>query len=343
MILGKVCFYIIKCNKNKNKPKTKLNTACGPATGNRYCLTANNDYEYACIPANSTFYKPDLDQDPFSVEVGDWSGKYGSIVLDSDNKYGPMTFSSFYEVEPDELEGLSVVFHCNNGARAFCAPFEESQDNTESTTPSQNDEKTVVAYFKGLSEESMIKLEPDGTVTGTIDATLIFNEITSGCSMYEYTIFNPSSEIFNFDECFGSTDGQYDPTNQCLPWSDSKYCVDGSLCNDPNYSYDCDFSSDRYSCAPGDLSGKFGKINPKILLTISESGPTTLIPPTEELIGKIIGITCPYTDTDTDIEFLACAEIVEYVTTTTEAPGKANQILLVIPLIISSLVAFVLN
>ena len=105
--------------------------ACGPATGDAYCniTTATT----SCIPKNT--YSPDFETDPFSVEVGDWSNKYGKVTLT--NNMLSVVGNSFYEVLPEELDGYSVVFHCNDGSRAFCAPFETTTVSTADTIPEQ--------------------------------------------------------------------------------------------------------------------------------------------------------------------------------------------------------------
>ena len=97
-------------------------TACGPASGNPYCDKSNDD-PLQCIPV--TEYTPNFPDDPFSVEVGDWSNKYGKIDVSSTGSGALVrTNGSFYEVATYDVEGLSVVFHCDDGSRAFCAPFQ---------------------------------------------------------------------------------------------------------------------------------------------------------------------------------------------------------------------------
>ena len=47
--------------------------------------------------------------------------------------------SSFFEVTPDDMAtgDYSVVFHCNGGDRAFCAPFVDSGVEATKTIPAQ--------------------------------------------------------------------------------------------------------------------------------------------------------------------------------------------------------------
>ena len=117
-------------------------------------------------------------------------------------------------------------------------------------------------------------------------------------------------------DCADYIDSFYDPTHQCMDFSGSKYCYGSSyLCNDIEYSYDCDFDNYRYSCGPGDLSGKFGNISNdpdygKFYFSLSESGPGTLIPHTEDLVDLIVAVYCG--DNDDGISYLACAPFDEY-------------------------------
>ena len=113
-------------------------------------------------------------------------------------------------------------------------------------------------------------------------------------------------------DCEDYIDSLYDPTHQCMDFSGSAYCYGSSyLCNDTDYSYDCDFDNDRYSCGPGDLSGKFGDITASAeSFSLSESGPGTLIPHTEDLVDLIVAVYCG--DNDDGISYLACAPFDEY-------------------------------
>eukprot|EP00486_Rosalina_sp_Unknown_P013070 CAMPEP_0201584980 /NCGR_PEP_ID=MMETSP0190_2-20130828/116986_1 /ASSEMBLY_ACC=CAM_ASM_000263 /TAXON_ID=37353 /ORGANISM="Rosalina sp." /LENGTH=429 /DNA_ID=CAMNT_0048030047 /DNA_START=40 /DNA_END=1329 /DNA_ORIENTATION=- len=322
--------------------------ACGPASGNEYCATSGNaDDEYACIATND--YEPNLSADPYSVEVGDWSGKYGYAILDNDTFSG--SFSSFYEITPDDLalDDFSVVFHCNDGTRAFCAPLLPSSEDSESTLPSQVNQKAVIAKFNTLSDDSEIILLPDGTISGTIDAEEYYSEIlvtgTPGCETYEYSIFNAKSggtldeeSSINGAECLDSIGSQYDPTRQCLPWSMDENCMNGTkLCGDPSYEYECIYATGyRYNCAPGDLSGKYGVLEPSALKQIDDDG-ATLLPPTDSLIGKIMVIHCSKDDVE-DLEALSCAMIQEYNTmnsTLDPDDGATTYSIMVLSMIIS--------
>ena len=106
-------------------------SGCGSASGNAYCSNKGG-----CIDVSD--YSASFSTDVFSAEVGDWNGKYGLITLDG-NKTVYRMDSSFFEVTPDDMDilNMSVVFHCNGGSRAFCAPFVESSDEVSYSIPEQ--------------------------------------------------------------------------------------------------------------------------------------------------------------------------------------------------------------
>merc|ERR1712241_628044 len=69
--------------------------ACGSASGSAYCDSSDDksgSLTSSCIPTSD--YSPAFSTDPFSAEVGDWSGKYGVLELDA-NKMVKRTDSSF--------------------------------------------------------------------------------------------------------------------------------------------------------------------------------------------------------------------------------------------------------
>ena len=114
------------------------------------------------------------------------------------------------------------------------------------------------------------------------------------------------------DSCKPYVGSAWDPTHQCIPWSGSPHCDDGKLCGDESYEYECSYDEDRYSCAPGDLSGKIGSSPPPVGAVINEEIPglpdlTSLIPETESLTDKVLAITCA--SNEDEPQFIACAPI----------------------------------
>ena len=125
--------------------------------------------------------------------------------------------------------------------------------------------------------------------------------------------------------CDDNVGAFYDPTHQCPPWSGSEYCTDGMLCEDVDYMYDCDFENDRYSCAPGDLSGKFGSITNAGTenFLISQTDPGTLSPLIADLNGKVMAIYCAKAD-QADLAVFACTHINTYTTTEPESSSTCE-------------------
>jgi len=293
--------------------------ACGSASGFDYC-----DYSGGtpsdCLPTSS--YSADFSSDPFSAEVGDWNGKYGLLTLDSDNT-ATRTDSSFYEVFGSEVSGKSIVFHCNGGSRAFCAPFVESTTDASNTIPDQDSTVTqVVADFDLLDGDSYVYMYSTGEVSIELDWSSITDD--TGCDDLSYGIFEAGSTTLSSsavgEDCDDVVGDFYDPTHQCMAFSGSEYCSGGLLCDvdDMDYSYSCDWDNDRYSCAPGDLSGKFETIDAAAdtSFSLSESGPGTLIPAMDDLVDLIFAVYCANdgetTSGSAGISYLACAPIDEY-------------------------------
>jgi len=327
---------------------------CGSASGNADCdttVTSDDNTSSTCLPTSAYF--ADFDNDVFSAEVGDWNGKYGLIEVDSDDMMY-RSDSSFFEVTPDDMfwGDYSVVFHCNGGDRAFCAPFVKSWNKTTMSIPAQNATATAVAYFDTVGNDSYAMFTPSGAVYISMASIIwhIFNwnfganhGNTTGCPNFSYGIFNMNStwdldvaSATGFD-CYDYVGDFWDPTHQCMNFSDSPYCYDDGLCDDSGYSYDCTYDTDRYSCAPGDLSGKFGTMPDSswaqyvdagkpddMIYTLNETGPNTLIPRTDDMVGKMLSFYC---NNGGIIEHLACAPIynISGDTTTTTAPTTSDM------------------
>lgn len=102
--------------------------ACGPSSGNVLCKSMKippssslkpKVSEYTCDPEVYT------QKSTFACEAGDLAGKYGALVVPPIKK-NQMTFTIFAEdpndgLNPCELEGASIVFHCGETTkRALC-------------------------------------------------------------------------------------------------------------------------------------------------------------------------------------------------------------------------------
>merc|ERR1712130_373239 len=234
---------------------------------------------------------------------------------------------------------MGIVFHCNAGARAFCAPFLMGSDDTTSTDMTQDATKTVMADFTtALGTESNIMMMPNGDISVELDVSSIDLSSDNQCTSVKYSIFEAGSMSLTDSSttCTNYVGDAYDPTNACLPYTASPYCFDGVLCGDANststYEYDCDFATDRYSCAPGDLSGKLGMISDPsaTALSVEHEGDNSLIPYTDDLIGKVMAIYCPYADSSSPV-YLACAPIEEQ----TNDPSGVERLSFVMACIVS--------
>lgn len=324
------------------------NTLCNPSG----CLPTASNEGRICTP--DTFAA-----DPYrNCEVGDWSGKYGLALVNNTNSTGLMKGGgqSFYEVVPGDIlsNKMSVVFHCNNGQRAFCKSFDESGDVINSQVPPQaNGPSLIIADFSNTL----------GKIGTTSSALILTNEgqalyqlfgaagkdgfdFAEDLSCYEEGLFDVTiwttttkSKFVDNKSLFGPKCGdalrsQWDINAQCESIFSTKYsdglCSkdlngDIAVCGNSNIgNYECDWKNNnfqpifpRYTCAPGDLSGKFGQYNIKSGLLQTFEDTTSLIPnlndliPTSSGLATAVAIHCPIKDTVSpkdDVEFLVCAE-----------------------------------
>ena len=105
--------------------------ACGCKTGNPLCKTlavpgssasqygVNTTGDCETYQCNPEVYQ----ENPAVCELGDLSGKYGK--LDVDEKAGTVneTVLRVANIPSSLIKGMSIVVHCNDGTRAFCASF----------------------------------------------------------------------------------------------------------------------------------------------------------------------------------------------------------------------------
>merc|ERR1712109_419935 len=118
------------------------------------------------------------------------------------------------------------------------------------------------------------------------------------------------------EDCESYVGDFWDPTHQCPDFSGSEFCNGTLLCGDNDYS------NDRYSCAPGDFSGKFGSITDASDFEIDEHGPDTLIPTTDDMLGMMFVVYCG--NNTEGITYVTCATITEGMTTT-EDPESGDD------------------
>merc|ERR1712228_1020041 len=105
--------------------------------------------------------------------------------------------SSFWEVTPDDIVNMSIVFHCNGGTRAFCAPFVATGTEASETIPSQ-DGTTVMADFSsadGYSSDSAVYVYATGAVNISLDGSEITDD--TDCDEWYYGIFETGTVEMN--------------------------------------------------------------------------------------------------------------------------------------------------
>lgn len=328
-------------------------TACSSSTGNEYCnITQNVD---SCVPGSTAWVgshngylcnTSTYADNPYVCEVGDWSGKYGNLIV-SDSKLLQVTSESSWEVDSVELTQRSVVFHCNDGTRAFCAPFLDTNSSSEGDSrPTQTEATSKQATF---STSSYILLENSGDYSIVLDSS----DFEFDCSSDEliYRIYNDWSDssitsvtvsISNDSSinCSSIVGDFYDPTVSCAHDSEyestgvviqnSKYCYSNSQdasdanlkkCGNDTYSYICnEYTKYPYTCAPGDLSGKYGIWNVSKNPQLSLSNNDELMISLSLLSGKSVVLQC-----SDDYTIQACAAIEDVSSSSSSNDNTSDQ------------------
>jgi hypothetical protein len=295
--------------------------ACSNSTSNAYCLSSK--VSGSCIKSSSSFHSNGnyvcnttvYGLDPYSCEVGDFSGKYGVLRLTNNKVY--RKDSSFWEVTASDVIGKSIVFHCSTAGdpRAFCSVFQDNGVST-STNVIQQPAQSVIANFNSLSSDSYILLHNNGTYNINLNVHNI-----SSCSNMTYRIFDSwnayssnANSSFLGSACGDVVGSAYDFTARCLPNTDSQFCFSNKLCNDTAYKYSCSSLAQRYNCSPSDLSGKYGTINTNNAQskTISIKGYDPLMIDLSKLNGtKSVVLQCSGSSS-----IVACAKFSPYIPTT---------------------------
>eukprot|EP01084_Bolivina_argentea_P049295 90677_1 len=103
----------------------------------------------------------ELNEDYYQCEVGDLSGRFGKINVENDKLFqSNFLKSSTNSFIPEAVADRSVVFHCSNGNRAFCAPFklETTSGVIHTENNSDIDEKEIDSF-----NSELIKFDPSVT------------------------------------------------------------------------------------------------------------------------------------------------------------------------------------
>merc|ERR1712113_792761 len=81
--------------------------------------TAGHFNPFGVVTCDSLSYNEEITY--FNCEVGDWSGRFGSAIPDQNGDV--RIEGTIQDLKPEMLYTRSVVFHCSDGQRLFCAPF----------------------------------------------------------------------------------------------------------------------------------------------------------------------------------------------------------------------------
>jgi hypothetical protein len=301
--------------------------ACGSKSGNHYC-----EINKGCVTSSSAFNSNDhyacnttnYEENPYVCEVGDWSGKYGT--LDLDGNVTALSGYSFWEVHSSDVQGRSVVVHCaNTGQRAFCAPFDSTGDADSNNIWQDDDEEIygAVLHETGEFPDSLILFASNGSYSVFFSLDSFDIPCTSGLIYRIYDSWTSSSDdaLYGNSECAAVVGQVWDPTVTCLHGSDSSFCNSAyQLCSNTSYSYSCN-SNNRYSCSPSDLSGKYGAVSTTTGIFEAE-GADYLLPPFELLDGKSFVLECADYS-----QIVSCAPIVsvsDIFYSTTEEPEYSS-------------------
>jgi hypothetical protein len=271
--------------------------ACGSATGNDYCSDCS-------VPASSyvdeysgtyTCNTVDFGANPFVCEVGDLSGKYGTLSPDSNDLISGEFSSQYAELRGTDLSGKSIVFHCNDGSRIFCAPFSvEGTDgmdvlanDAEEDTDLDDNDAHYVDFSSVFGDNNYINIWSNGRYLVSFDIDSSDIDCTSSWMTYSLYHYDGTNKVSN---C-GSNDlgNFFDPGYKCpeeFSVADECDCIQ----EESGFEYNCDFDNDRYSCAAGDLGGKWGliKIGERVIYT----GYDYTLPPSTDISELGIAVEC---------------------------------------------------
>ena len=146
----------------------------GGATNNPFCKSKNSS---KCVDgstgAGMTTYScnpTEYAKNPFACEVGDMSGKFGKLAIDGASKMGTLAGADLYMSPLSELRGKSIVFHCDGGARVFCAKLVDDTTTDPLPMPTAKSSTTeLVAVMRGQSNVEFGRVD---LKAGAVDAAV---------------------------------------------------------------------------------------------------------------------------------------------------------------------------
>eukprot|EP00485_Elphidium_margaritaceum_P003561 CAMPEP_0202696972 /NCGR_PEP_ID=MMETSP1385-20130828/10292_1 /ASSEMBLY_ACC=CAM_ASM_000861 /TAXON_ID=933848 /ORGANISM="Elphidium margaritaceum" /LENGTH=455 /DNA_ID=CAMNT_0049353305 /DNA_START=53 /DNA_END=1420 /DNA_ORIENTATION=- len=303
--------------------------ACGPSSGNAECnstgsegcitpstiygQTSSLEEGYICTPQNYS-------EVVYNCEIGDWSGKYGLLQIDNvTNKVVLMnndTVGSYWEPSMEALYGVqnykgvatrSIVIHCNDGERAFCAPIlrgqaSEQQADLSSDQVIETSFADAGADFAGM----MVKFRNDGGVPAMdVEMPGVVGGQCATWAVYLYADwpYEDAGACVNVD--LSELGGILDPTHSCIPDSSSPFCSDGLRCNVTSTTYSCSVDTEYFYCAAGDISGRIGTFTTTTGLWYVNTFVDPLSPPLYVIGNNVLVFRCMDDPLSGDLENVA--------------------------------------
>ena len=149
------------CSMLSSNTYCESNDECIPFGGAQDAYSSSEESLYICDSIN-------YQSNAFCCEIGDLSGKYGYLEYNSKSSSIETIVGSAFEVDGIDVGGMSIVFRCHDGTKAFCAGFEEynaidSDNNDLGNRMWQNQ-----SISNGASKKAYFASDDDGVATSYV-------------------------------------------------------------------------------------------------------------------------------------------------------------------------------
>jgi len=152
---------------------------CGGATHNPFCKSKDSTMcvdgsmgagmtTYSCNPTEYA-------KNPFACEVGDLSGKFGKIPINGATASGASTYNDVYMSSQAALLGKSIVFHCGDGGRVFCAKL--NLVSTEAAPPAHASTFSAISISAVMLGQSDVEFGRVNVKAGAVDASVDLSKL----------------------------------------------------------------------------------------------------------------------------------------------------------------------